>query len=175
MTERKAPVKRSPRKAAAVEDIADEQTRKALAVLDGDLPDPDLDEDDVEIPEDLVFTTDAPASDEELEAETPEEYVQEFEIDGVILVATKPEEGAFTIILGALSNTATIADRTQAILTFIQASLDEPSRMYVMNRLLQKGDKFDIEFLAKIVNNLLKRWAPKQNRAARRLSARRRR
>jgi hypothetical protein len=167
----------TPRKrtAPAKEAAVDEVTAKALAVLDGDLPEGPDDEDETAIPEALVFSTGDAFTDEELEDLTPEEEVQEFEVDGMILVATKPEQGAFTLILGALSNAATIADRTNAILQFVQSSLDEPSRMYVMNRLLAKHDKFDVELLAKIVNQLLVKWAPKQSRAQRRASARRRR
>jgi hypothetical protein len=96
----------------------------------------------------------------------------EFQVDGTILVAYRPDSGAWTLILAALSKAANISDRTNAIMNFVYASLDEASQQYVTSRLMDRDDRFDIEVLAKVMNGLIKKWAPAQSRAQRRSAAR---
>lgn len=161
-------------------DTESAQLEKVTAVLTGDLveesDETDLrDEMESAIPDDLVFTTPERTEEERQKADDEtDDSVIELTIDGQMIVAFKPSKGAWTVIMAALSNAATVSDRTNAILQFVYASLDPASQMYVQSRLLATGDDFDIDVLANIVNALIKKWAPKQSRAQRRASARKR-
>lgn len=155
------------------------QLEKVNAVLAGDLiednEDALLDEDEQAIPDELVFVTPERTQDDrdKSDREADESYL-EFTIDGQMLVAHKPSKGAWTVIMAALSNSATAADRTNAILQFVYASLDSASQMYVQTRILAPEDEFDVDVLAQVVNTLITKWAPKQSRAQRRAQARKR-
>ena len=157
----------------------DTQLAKVQAVLEGDLledSDDDLrDENESQIPDDLVFHTTEKTDEEREKADAAADAsVLELVVDDQVLIAHKPSKGAWTVIMAALSNAATSADRTNAILQFVYASLDPASHMYVQTRLLAKDDDFDVDVLANIVNALIKKWAPAQSRAQRRASARKR-
>jgi hypothetical protein len=156
--------------------VAEEDFDKASAVLEGKIADSEvavLDDDELPIPEELIFNTPEP-TEEELAAKEKEDpdAVVEFQVDGTILVAYRPDSGAWTLILAALSKAANISDRTNAIMNFVYASLDEASQQYVTSRLMDRDDRFDIEVLAKVMNGLIKKWAPAQSRAQRRSAAR---
>lgn len=150
-----------------------DDVEKAAAVLEGNVLEDgetldrgDLDDEGSEIPEELKFTTGVKEK-----KEPSADDVMEFEIDGHPCYARKPSDGAWTLILAAFSNASTTADRTNAIMQFMYATLDEASHMYVQNRLLENSDDFDVDVLAKVAAALLKKWAPKPNRADRRAAA----
>lgn len=131
--------------------------------LDGDLVDDDQPETKRKVPADLVFTT----SDDDDE-DQPEVEVEEIKLDGVTLYAAKPSGGAWTLILSTVSRSANQADKAYALLSFVMAAFDEPSQMWIQNRLYDSSDKFDVDKLADIVNALIMKWAPEQTRQQRR-------
>lgn len=128
-----------------------------------------VDEDDQPIPDDLQFST----ADREPVALTDADFL-EFAVDGQALTAIRPDAAMWTILLASLSNAATVADRSQAIMAFVDHTLDDESKMYVRHRLSDRKDAFDTELLAKIIDSLITYWAPKPNRAERRRAAQRR-
>jgi hypothetical protein len=165
---KKAPTKKAPAKKAAAPAVAEAD------LVEDEVDAPEVEEDSLPpIPTSLQFFTPKP-TEEELAArarERPEADVVSFTIDGQELVATRPSDGAWTLILSAYSNAADLADRTQAIMQFVYASLDEMSRFYVSKRLMDNNDEFGVNVLADVVTALIEQWAPKQNRAARRAAA----
>lgn len=156
----------------------DDVVTSALEVLGGDdLPEvhdaetdtPLVDGDGDRIPDNLIFTT---ADDDDDDDELDDDDVREVKLDGISLWATKPSKGAWSMVLGAVSQAATQADKTQAVLSFVYASFDPPSQILIKERMMNPRDKFDIGLLSKIVSQLIEYWAPQQSRAQRRASLR---
>lgn len=129
---------------------------------------PVVDEDGTEIPADLQFTT----TDRAPREITDDDFLA-LTVDGQELGAWRPDEAMWTILLASLSSAATTADRAQAILQFVDHTLDDESKLYVRHRLMDRGDAFDVEILAKIVEKLIQKWTPPTNRAQRRAARRR--
>jgi len=128
--------------------------------------DPDLviDENGQVVDDDLTFTTPDLEEDEE-----PRETAV-FEVDGVKYTATQPSDGEWSMLLASLDPHATIGQRTNATLSFIQACVDPGGWMQLHHRLTTPDDPFDVNMLANIVAALITRWGKDKagNRAQRR-------
>lgn len=148
----------------------------ALQVLRTDLPEPSVapadappeqDVEEVPIPDELTFTT---------EAKTPDSVsssdVLELRLDEDVLYARKPSKGAWSLIIGAVSRSANEADKTQALLEFVYASFDQASLVLIKNRMFDPNDSFDVDDLARMVDALVRKWAPSSSRAERRKAMR---
>lgn len=128
-----------------------------------------VDAQDRPIPEELQFSTeDLPELPDRTEVES-----DVLMVDGVELVAFKPAPAAWSLLIGAMSKSATSADKSYAVMDLVRNSFDEASYMYIQTRLMDPADKFDQALLEKIILTLIERWAP-SNRADRRKAARRR-
>lgn len=128
-----------------------------------------VDAEDRPIPDELQFSTeDLPELPDRTEAES-----DVLMVDGVELVAFKPAPAAWSLLIGAMSKSATSADKSYAVMDLVRNSFDEASYMYIQTRLMDPADKFDQALLEKIILTLIERWAP-SNRADRRKAARRR-
>lgn len=131
---------------------------------------PVVDSEDRAIPDDLQFSTDdLPERPDRTEVEG-----DVLTVDGFELVAFKPEPAAWSLLIGAMSKSATSADKSYAVMDLVRNAFDEASYMYIQARLMDPADKFDQAFLEKIILALIERWAPPSNRADRRKAARRR-
>lgn len=141
---------------------------KALAVLaldpGDDAPDdapldPDavLDADGNEIPDEWQFTS---------KGKVEKREVKSFALDGMRLTAVKPLPMVWAFLLGSLSNAATKADKTKAILDFLQATLTEPSWMLLLEE-MKTNPRFEPDTFGEITDKLIRHWAP-SNRAERR-------
>ncbi|MDH6279540.1 hypothetical protein [Prescottella agglutinans] len=129
-----------------------------------------VDAEDRPIPEELQFSTeDLPERPDKSEIES-----DILTVDGFELVAFKPEPAAWSLLIGAMSKSASSADKSYAIWDIVRNSFDDASLMYIQARLMDPVDKFDQAFLEKIILTLIERWAPPSNRADRRKAARRR-
>jgi hypothetical protein len=170
MATRKNTVKPSQADGAPTQDEIDAAV-EVLETPDEVLDEPPVvDSEDRPIPEDLQFSTeDLPERPErdELEGEA-------LTVDGFELVAFKPEPAAWNLLIGAMSKSASSADKSFAVWDLVRNSFDDASLMYIQARLMDPADKFDQAFLEKIILKLIERWAPPSNRAERRKSARRR-
>ena len=132
-----------------------------------------VDDEDRVIPDEFQFSTaDLPEPPEPTEDDTA--YIG---VDGFKLRALRPEPSAWNLLIGSFSDDATSADKARSLQTFINHVFDEQSRMYINRRLLTRGDKFDQDFLERIVVSLIERWTPEvtTNREQRRAAARKKR
>ena len=120
------------------------------------------------IPDELTFTTPEPDEDE------PEPESAAFRLDGKVYYAYKPSDGQWTMLLSSLDPHATVGQRANAVLSFIQACVDEPTWMLLHHRLTDRADKFDVNVLADVVTALINRWGKDKagNRATRRRARR---
>lgn len=153
------------------------QVEKAIEVIE--TPDDILDEprfvddEDRVIPDEFQFSTaDLP----EPPAPTDDD-TEVLTVDGTNLLAMRPEPSAWNLLIGSFSDDATSADKARSLQTFINHVFDERSRMYINRRLLTRGDKFDQDFLERIVVTLIEKWTPDvgTNRKQRRQTARKKR
>lgn len=127
-----------------------------------------VDDEGIAIPAELQFSTeDLPDVPEPDESDT--EYL---DLDGFILVARKPDPSAWNLVIGMMSDDATAADKARSLQTFINHIFDEPSRMHINRRLFARSDKFDQDFLERIVVTVIERFTPESNREQRRARAR---
>lgn len=133
--------------------------------VDGQLVDDDDYDDDVSVPEALVFRT---RPREESADEVDEDDVLAIDLDGQKLYAMKPAPAAWTLVLSAVSQSATQADKAHALMQFVHACFDEAGRMVINHRMLDASDDFDINLLSDIINQLIMKWAPEQTEAQRR-------
>lgn len=129
---------------------------------------PVVDSEDRPIPAELQFSTaDLPERSDKVESDI-------LSVDGFELVAFKPEPAAWSLLIGAMSKSASSADKAYAIWDIVRNSFDDSSLMYIQERLMDPADKFDQAFLENIILSLIDRWTPTANRAERRSRARRR-
>lgn len=166
-TRRTAPTKPSE----SLGDPSPEQIKAAQAKLEEpaeklDATETYVDDDDNDIDDTLVFSTDDYATDDVEDDPNDTKFIT---VDGQELMATKPDPGAWVVLISSLAGSATVVDRTQAIMSIVDDAFDEESRLYIHTRLRARKDKFNINILADIVNGLIAAWTPEQlNRAERR-------
>ncbi|RDI32462.1 hypothetical protein DEU38_103195 [Rhodococcus sp. AG1013] len=167
---RKTTVKPSQADGAPTQDEIDAAV-EVIETPDDVLDEPEIvDSEDRPIPEELQFSTeDLPERPDRTELES-----DVLTVDGFELIAFKPETAAWSLLIGAMSKSASSADKSYAIWDIVRNSFDDASLMYIQARLMDPADKFDQAFLEKIILALIERWAPPSNRAERRKSARRR-
>ena len=148
------------------------EVNAALEVLDKSESDFEelgaVDDADNPIPDELQFTTTATEP-------RPQAQAEVLSVDGHELYAFKPEPAAWNLLIGAMSNSATAADRAYVVMDLVNHVFDDTSLMYIRERLMARGDNFDQAILEKIVIALIERWTPDLNRAQRRANARARR
>ena len=127
-----------------------------------------VDDEGLAIPDELQFSTDdLPEPDEG--DDTDIEYLT---VDGFELMARKPEPAAWNLIIGMMSDDATAADKARSLQTFVNHVFDDQSRIYINRRLFTRGDKFDQDFLERIVVSVIEKFTPESNREERRARAR---
>lgn len=131
---------------------------------------PKVDDTETPISDDLIFTT--PAG--EAPAITADDIL-EFQVDGRELIAIRPNDEQWGVLMTLLAKSATIADRVAAMQTFASTVLDEASFLYLQNRLLDRNDLFGTEMFDKVITALIEKFTPEGNRAQRRAAARARR
>ena len=130
---------------------------------------PDNDQTVVDEPvvtDDLVFTT--TKKDRTSSGVSEQLHV---EIDGEVLTAVRPTDDAFALLTVAGARSTPMPDRMRAIIDFLDDAFDEPSRVRLRDRLLDRGDDFGFEDLLPIMVEIVKRWqaerAPRPARARR--------
>lgn len=166
----------APRPSRATGDVSPsevEAAKKKIATSKqeyADQPPEYLDDDDGPIPAELNFET--AQKDRSADPDDPDDVI-EFMIDGQLCVAVRPDPGAWILLIRSLGSSKTFVDRVEAIMSIVDDTFDDATKFYVHSRLRARGDSFDVEILAKVVNALVDKWTPKEgNRAQRRQTAR---
>lgn len=129
---------------------------------DAELPDPEPDEYDDDIDEDLepsapdlVFTTKKKERDDQ---DADARKVTHFDIDGEIYSAVKPAEAAYVFLTTAAARSMPMSERMAAIIQFLDHALTEESGIRVRDRLLDRDDEFSFEDLLDILQKIVKHW-----------------
>ncbi|MDI9914346.1 hypothetical protein [Rhodococcus sp. IEGM 1379] len=126
-----------------------------------------IDDKGLAIPDELQFSTD-----DLPDLPDDDGHIEYLTVDGFELMARKPEPAAWNLVIGMMSDDATAADKARSLQTFINHVFDDQSRIYINRRLFARGDKFDQDFLERIVVTVIERFTPETNREERRARAR---
>lgn len=157
-----APRKKTPARAAR---------SSAAAVVVGEIeetgpPPPVVVEADPEtIPDALTFTTpeDPGAQARREDPGTP------FALDGETFLAFEPKKAVRAMLFAAAAQSASDADRINAILTWCDAALSPLSNMRIKQRLLDRTDDLGVEDLSDLMTRLTEYWDARDgSRATRR-------
>lgn len=88
-----------------------------------------------------------------------EEDAIEFEIDGVMLKAYRPTPSQVAYAMTASSKNSSFQEQIAGTINFFTAVLDEESRVYIVNRLLDGTDPFEIENVQEVISYLMEEWS----------------
>ncbi len=181
---RKAPAKAAPRKRAprpvaqaalpAEEelDAGDEAVELGAVELGGELVvDETADVPElagVEVPAALTFTT--PADPET--AERVQDPGTPFVLDGERYLAYQPKKAVRAMLFAAAAQSASDADRINAVLTWCDAALSGLAVMRIKQRLLDRTDHLSVDHLVDVMNGLTAYWDAQHSRAGRRAADR---
>lgn len=104
---------------------------------------------------------------EALEDEEDEGRI-EFDLDGETLVAYKPSEAQFALLMQAVGRYASMADSVAGGIDFFHAVLDDTSAQHIHARLLDRKDAFGLEEVEEIMAWLVEEWTgrPMKRRSA---------
>ena len=101
------------------------------------------------------FTT---AVNEKRRAEEAEDFI-EFKIDGQAIKAYRPTPSQMAWAITATGRYTTLHDKIAGVIDFFVGVLDENSRTYVVNRLLDRDDDFGFEQVEEIIRFLTEEWS----------------
>jgi hypothetical protein len=101
------------------------------------------------------FTT---AIKEHSEEEEEDEGRLEFDLDGETLVAYKPTEEQFALLMQATSRYNSMADAVAGGLDFFHAVLEPDSAAHIRVRLFDRNDDFGIEEVEQIIEWMVEEW-----------------
>lgn len=105
---------------------------------------------DHHIPDDLQFSTAGTERDPE---------VIEISIDGHTCHLIQPADSLMVMLASSFSASATNTDKVSAMLNLVNASLDEPGRMILRQKMFDARNGFDDGVIGKLANTILKQWA----------------
>jgi hypothetical protein len=95
---------------------------------------------------------------ETLEGDEEEEGRLEFDLDGETLVAYKPSEAQFALLMQATGRYASPTDAVAGGMDFFHAVLDVPSAQHIYHRLLDRKDPFGLPEVEDIVGWMVEEW-----------------
>lgn len=80
-------------------------------------------------------------------------------IDRVECTAYKPNEGQIVILMAdVMGRRATLVDKVAGTIDFFTDILDEPSKEYIVGRLLDPDDPLGLTELQPIINHIVEEW-----------------
>lgn len=82
----------------------------------------------------------------------------EFEVDGVLCHAYKPQDGQLAILLASGSKHSPTEEMVAGFINFFCAVLDDDSQSYVVGKLLDRRDPFGIDEVQQITNWMMEEW-----------------
>jgi hypothetical protein len=85
-----------------------------------------------------------------VKAVTAGDELMEFEVDGEVLHCYPPKDGQVAILMASISRHTSVATKLAGIIDFFVEVMDEPSREYVVGRLMDRNDPFGLEEVEQI-------------------------
>lgn len=101
---------------------------------------------------------------EKAESEDDEAGI-EFNIDGVLCTAYHPGDGQLAYLLASTGRHSTGQEQIAGLINFFVAVLDDDSHTYVVNRLLDRKDKFGIEQVQSVMEWLVSEWSSRPTKS----------
>jgi len=83
----------------------------------------------------------------------------EFKVDGQRLVAHQPSDGQIIYLMANTAKNSSMQQQVAGAINFFTAVLDEKSKPYVIDRLLDYEDDFGIEQVQDIMEFLIEEWS----------------
>lgn len=82
----------------------------------------------------------------------------EFDLDGEPLVAYKPSEAQFALLMQAVGRYTSRNEAVAGAIDFFHAILDEDSAQHIHTRLLDRRDPFGLEEVEEIISWMVEEW-----------------
>lgn len=82
-----------------------------------------------------------------------------FDVGDRTLVAYKPDEAQFSMLMASVGRGQSDSDRIAGFINFMVAIMDDKSAAYLEKRLLNRRDPFGVEHMEEIMSNLVKLWS----------------
>lgn len=98
------------------------------------------------------------AAESQAAAEEDREDVVEFSVDGVLCRAFKPGGGQLGVLMAATSGHQPPQVQIAGIINFFNSTLDDQSSSYLVNKLLERDNGFEIEEVQDILEYLVEEW-----------------
>lgn len=91
-----------------------------------------------------------------------------FEVDGRQMVAYKPDEGQFAMLMANVGRGSSDSDRVAGLINFVINIIDDKGADYLVGRLYNRKDVFGIEQIEEIMEWLVEEWTgnPTQGQSA---------
>jgi hypothetical protein len=102
------------------------------------------------------FTT---AAEIAAEDESGEVRPIEFGVDGVLCKAYRPKGAQVAVLMATTGKHSSEQERIAGFINFFVSVLDEDSHSYLVNRLLDRTDSFDLDQVSAITNYLMAEWS----------------
>lgn len=102
----------------------------------------------------LEFTTAVKETSEDEEVE----FI-EFDLDGVLCTAYRPQGGQFAMLVAMTTQYSSDQEAVAGLITFFVNILDDESKQHVVNRLFDRKDAFGVDEVDKIMRALVEEWS----------------
>lgn len=102
----------------------------------------------------LEFTTAVKEIDEEEESD-----LLEFDLDGVLCTAYRPQGGQFAMLMAMTTKHSSDQEAIAGLITFFCNILDDESQTHIVGRLFDRKDSFGVEDVDRIMRGLVEEWA----------------
>lgn len=99
------------------------------------------------------------------DAEISPDEVMEFAVDGQTCRCFEPSPGQLAILLASISSTQSWTHQVAGVINFFDAVLDDDSRTYITQRLLDRQDRFGIEEVQEIIEWMVEEWSARPTRS----------
>lgn len=100
-------------------------------------------------------------------AETPEDKAAgtPFTVDGREYRAFKPQDGQLAVLMATTGRHSSQAEMVSGLINFFVNVLDEESHHHIIDRLLDRNDKFGIEQVQEIMEWMVEEWSGRPTRS----------
>lgn len=85
--------------------------------------------------------------------------VIEFDLDGVLVTAYRPSGGQMAMLMAMTTKHSTDSEAVAGLINLFVNILDEPSQGYIVNRLFDRLDNFDVDDVDRILRGLIEEWS----------------
>lgn len=83
----------------------------------------------------------------------------EFGVDGVMCRAYRPSDGQLAFLMASTGRHSSDQEQIAGLINFFVAVLDDRSQTYIINRLLDRKDKFGVENVQSIMEWMIEEWS----------------